>query len=170
MNEMLGNQYFMARKFIEAERAYEFHLRTHELTDNILKKLIICYSQTDQLEKSWNNFLILTKRNIATIIETDPIKDDCPCPEIIAHIESSTKTESHSDTTLLTLAMLTLYTSIDKSKAYFAKLMHNDKYKDDIAEVLIRIKQYQNLNKQYQIRALFKHKNIYTTTNQKNGV
>src|SRR5574340_573758 len=89
MSEMLGNQYFLSRKYCEALRELEESLLKNPSNKSIKKKLIICYVMAGKVYTALELFEQLITEDIYFIINTDPILDDCPCPEIIYEIENS---------------------------------------------------------------------------------
>jgi len=78
MSEMLGNQYFMARNYFAALSELEKVFEKNPTNKSLKRKLIICYTQTNDLEKALILFNELVEEDIEFIIEADAIKDDCP--------------------------------------------------------------------------------------------
>ena len=89
MSEMLGNQYFMARKYQEAVKELEPIYLNDPGNKNVSRKLIIGYIQTGKLMKGLELFTSLVKEDISFIVNADPIFDDCPCSEIIKELQPS---------------------------------------------------------------------------------
>ncbi len=56
MSEMLGNRYFIARQFDKAVTYLEQALSESPGSVDIIKKLIICYIETGDVEKAFNHF------------------------------------------------------------------------------------------------------------------
>lgn len=125
MSEMLGNQYFLARKFCEALTELEEALNKDPLNKSIRKKLIICYIRTNQVDKALIHFIHLVNEDIHFIINTDPILDDCPCPEIIYELENALETKNIVERNIA-LGMLWLYCDLSTSIKYFSELPQND--------------------------------------------
>jgi tetratricopeptide (TPR) repeat protein len=119
MYEMLGNQFFLARKFSQA--ADNLKKALEKCPDNkiIQRKLVICYSQTGQVQRALDVFLNLIKKDIEFLIQTDPVDDDCPCPEITHQMEKKYYENKDSLEYQLVLGMLWLYCSVGKSLHYF---------------------------------------------------
>lgn len=134
---MLGNQYFMARKYSEAMAELESALQSDPNNIKIKKKLVICYTQTDRMMDSFDLFYKLVNENPKIIIDTDPILDDCPCPEIIQYL-SSNAGQSHQLNNNLMMGILWLYCDITKSQHYF-ELYCKDSPKDKRAAEIIKI-------------------------------
>lgn len=135
MSEMLGNQYFMARKYSEAEEVFLECLRKD--TDNVLikKKLIICFTQTGQIENALRLFEQFVDSNIDIILSTNPVIDDCPCPELVYDLEKNINSVEEINSKELILGILWLYCNIEKSIKYFddaVKLMPGN-------EIILRI-------------------------------
>ncbi|MCB0732034.1 MAG: hypothetical protein KDC88_13475 [Ignavibacteriae bacterium] len=139
MNEMLGNQYFMARNYMEAANTFQSVLHDEPNNLNAKKKLIISLTQVGKYSKSLDLFFDLINENIDFIVDTDPIKDDCPCAELVNNLELVTKYGTHSLTTLQTLGILWLYCDINKSVEYFEKALQvkpNDEKTNAILYIL----------------------------------
>jgi tetratricopeptide (TPR) repeat protein len=125
MNEMLGNQFFLTRRFNNATTHFEKALVLNPTNNDVKKKLIICYIQQNELKLALKLFTDLITDNIETILQSDPSKDDCPCQQMISEIENSqTKlTETEKNTIL---GILWLYCDKLKSKSYFEKLVKQE--------------------------------------------
>jgi tetratricopeptide (TPR) repeat protein len=136
MNEMLGNQYFMTRNYLLAANAFQEVLREDPKNINARKKLIISFTQIGKFTKAVELFSQFITENIDKIIETDPIKDDCPCPELVRNLEHITEHGSESFTTYQTLGILWLYCDLNKSIEYFEKAI-SLKPKDEMANSIL---------------------------------
>lgn len=123
---MLGNQFFMARNYPAAQKELEEVYLKEPKNISVKKKLLICYTQTGKLKEAINLFFELIKENIEYILNTDPIKDDCPCPELIEKIEKHFHVENSNTEHLLILAIIWLYCDEQKSLEYFYKLQEVD--------------------------------------------
>jgi tetratricopeptide (TPR) repeat protein len=119
MSEMLGNQYFLARKYDLARTELQTSLLKDAKNKGICRKLIICYTQTGEIDRALEIFLSLIKEDVDYIINTDPIDDDCPCPEIVFDLEKEIPNNKNSKNFTLTLGMLWLYCDLKKSIDYF---------------------------------------------------
>lgn len=142
MSEMLGNQYFMARKYDLAEPVLESCLRKYPENKSIKKKLIVCYTQTGKLELTLPLFLSLIKDDIEFIINTDPIEDDCPCPELIYDLENSDKSRTDLIVEYEKLGVLWLYCDVNKSLYYFKRALSLDPTKTVLKSIQVIIKNY----------------------------
>lgn len=122
MNEMLGNQYFLARRFQDATNQFEKALLTNPSNTNVKKKLIICYLQVNEIRMATKIFEDLISEDISIILNSDPDKDDCPCLKMISELENfhSNLTENEKNAAL---GILWLYCDIINSKKYFNKLL-----------------------------------------------
>ena len=142
MSEMLGNQYFLARRYSDAYYELEAELRK-ETADrkSISKKLIICYLQTDQIEKAFEMFYSIVTRNVNIITDTNPEKDGCPCPEIIEenlpHLKSNNDFEQK-----LKMGILWLYCDIKKSIEYFEKINAEERFTKEINKIITVLKSH----------------------------
>jgi len=60
------------------------------------------------------------------VIKTDPISDDCPCPELVFDMEQKLENSQKSLDFNLILGMLWLYCNVDKSLYYFNRVLQID--------------------------------------------
>lgn len=139
MSEMLGNQYFMVRKYCEALAEFEEEYRKGTANKSVRKKLIICFIKTNRIKEAFEIFIKLVDEDLEFIINTDPIFDDCPCPDIIYELENSIETDNRDERKLI-LGMLWLFCDIKKSIKYFSKLPMNDV----IGDLLNKLNKTQN--------------------------
>jgi pentatricopeptide repeat protein len=123
MSEMLGNQYFLARNYVRAASELFKALKTDIRNKAIRKKLIICYSQIGEIEKALDMFISLIKEDVDCVINTDPISDDCPCPELVYDMEQKLENNKKSMDFNLILGMLWLYCNVEKSIFYFNRVL-----------------------------------------------
>lgn len=124
MSEMLGNQYFMARRYQSALEEFESVLLSDPSNKQVRKKLIICYLQVGKINQSFDLFVDLISEDINCIVDTDPEIDDCPCPEIVNNLEEifGNSNLSKSDR-FKVLGILWLFCDHNKSAAYFLKYL-----------------------------------------------
>lgn len=122
-SEMLGNKYFLARNYNLAALNFQETLITDPVNKTARKKLIICYTQTGQIKKAFENFYLLAKEDINFIIDTDIVADDCPCAELTAKYGNVLPYENESVDLKLMLAMLWLYCSVEKSLKFFRQIL-----------------------------------------------
>jgi pentatricopeptide repeat protein len=146
MSEMLANQYFMVRKFSEAETAYEKVLIKDPLNKAVRKKLIVCYAHNCKVRKALELFYRLIREDIRVIINTDVVADDCPCPELINKFELSKKSELSYVETLEVFGILWLFCDINKSVEFFEKLKEYNP-KENIYKEILSIYSSYNLEK-----------------------
>lgn len=118
---MLGNQYFMARNYAGAQHEFEEYLTRYPDNLFIIKKLIICYTQTGHIEKALNYFRALIEKNISLIVDTEPAKEDCPCPELVDNLESTKSINTSSFDYFVILGIIWLYCDANKSIEYFER-------------------------------------------------
>ncbi|NOY06486.1 MAG: tetratricopeptide repeat protein [Chlorobi bacterium] len=137
---MLGNQLFMARNYPSATLHLERALQAHPGNKAILRKLIICYTQIGETERALDAFVSLIKDDIDYIIETNPISDDCPCPEIVFKLEDDLHGEEASYDDNLVLGMLWLYCNAERAWDYFHKALTQRPGNSKIKSVLTIIK------------------------------
>lgn len=138
MSEMLANQYFLVRRFSEAEKVYEKILS--ENPNNLLakKKLIICYVNNSKIRQALELFYNVISKDISVITSTNIKDDDCPCPEIITKFDKINEPTLSHQSKLEILGMLWLYCDYYKSIQYFEKLKEfnpNEKIYSDILKI-----------------------------------
>ncbi len=126
MNEMLGNQFFMARNYPAAQKEFEEVYLTKPENISVKKKLLICYTQTGKLKEAIKLFCEIINDDLEIILKTDPVKEDCPCPELIEKIEKQIHLENENKELLFVLAIIWLYCDENKSLEYFNKLNEID--------------------------------------------
>lgn len=145
MSEMLGNHYFQLRDFSLAERTYEC-LSQNQLTDlRIIKKLIICYTQTYHLDKALELLLLLIKKDINTLHNSNLKEDDCPCNELIFQIENGKIKYASEYETYISLGILWLYCKHTTSLKYFQMALNKNSKNQNLIKVITFLK---NLSKQ----------------------
>jgi tetratricopeptide (TPR) repeat protein len=124
---MLGNKYFLARNYQGAAQNLQYVLSQNPINKGARKKIVICYTQIGEIEKAFENFYALVKEDINFIINTDPVADDCPCPELVEKYAKVLPYEDNSSDMKLILGMLWLYCDVDKSLELFRDIAANTK-------------------------------------------
>jgi tetratricopeptide (TPR) repeat protein len=144
MSEMLGNQYFMARNFFDAISELEKVFEKNPLNKSLKRKLIICYTQTNDLKKALLLFEELVQEDINFIIEADPIKDDCPCPELVKELDNPNSTPYFEDKfdNLVCQGIIWLYCDVTKSYEYFKQAQQLNSQNQVINSILEKIENY----------------------------
>lgn len=122
MSEMLANQYFMVRRFLDAEAVFENVLAQDPLNKLAKKKMIICLVHNGKIKKALDLFYKVISEDITIITNTNLKDDDCPCPEIISRFEEIMEPELSFQSKLEILGMLWLYCDYYKSIQQFEKL------------------------------------------------
>jgi len=144
MSEMLGNHYFQLKNYLLAEHTYE-KLSPKELSElKILKKLIVCYTQTYKLEKALKLFLQLIETNINTIIRTNSNEEYCPCNDLIFSIESGNIKYENEFQTFIVLGILWLYCNYKTSLNYFKMAAAEDPNNTFLNKAITLIENYSN--------------------------
>lgn len=145
MSEMLGNHYFQVRNFMLAEHTYE-KLSPNQLSDfKILKKLIICYTQTYKLDKALKTFNLLIEKDINTNIYSNLRDEDCPCDDLIFKIESGEVKYSTDELKYTALAILWMYCNHKTALNYFQLALDENPRNKNLNKVIRSIR---NLSKQ----------------------
>lgn len=125
MNEMLGNQYFLARRFKDASNQFEKALLIDPENNGIKKKLIICYLQIREIHLALKLFTDLVSENIEILLKQDPKNLDCPCKQMINEIENHPSRLSELERNTI-LGILWTYCDAFHSKQYFSRLRELD--------------------------------------------
>ncbi len=138
MSEMLANQYFLVRRFSEAEKVFEKILSDNPKNNLAKKKLIICYINNGKIKEALNLFYDVISSDITVITNTNVANDDCPCPEIITKFDKINEPSMSYQTKLEIMGMLWLYCDYYKSIQHFEKLKEfnpNEKIYSDILKI-----------------------------------
>jgi tetratricopeptide (TPR) repeat protein len=142
MSEMLGNQYFLARKYTLAEIELGNALAKDPENKGILRKLIICNVQKGNNERALKFFLSLVEEDISFIADSDPVMDDCPCTELVYDLEAQIDSDKNSLDYNLRLGMLWLYCDTKKSIQYFETCQKIAPANPMIKKILSQLKTY----------------------------
>lgn len=140
MSEMLGNQYFLTHRFLEARKELQEAYQKNPTNKCIQKRLIICYIKTGQYKKAFELFYHLVSQDIRFIINSDFLKEGCPCMDIIAELESTEITESDTNK-ILSLAILWLFCNPQNSIKYF-EMLRDKTYKSKINRLINKINHF----------------------------
>ena len=127
MSEMLANYHFIVRNYCNAVPQLEDELQRNPFNKQIMKKLIICYTQTNQLQQALKLFTQLIENDIDFIINTNQEYEDCPCPDLIAMLENQTVPRPNNFELYSELGILWLYCDRNESNKYFLKALELDK-------------------------------------------
>jgi len=142
MSEMLGNQYFMTRKYSLAADELKKALSKDPTNKWIRRKLIICEIQNGDINKALDLFVSLVEEDVAFIIYADPIIDDCPCPELVYDMEEKFYDNKNSLDYHLKLAMIWLYCNVKKSLHYFNLSLNIDRDNKLIKKIINHLTSY----------------------------
>ncbi|MCG8607594.1 hypothetical protein MJD09_21745 [bacterium] len=119
MERMLGNQYFMARRFEDAIPCFENALRKTPSDPGIMKHLIGCYVMTGNIEGALHNLGDLLARGIAKGIDPLPDAEEDAFRQMLAEwYRKPPRTQSRFEY-LLSIAILTLLCEPELAPAYF---------------------------------------------------
>lgn len=132
----------MARNYSAAQKEFEEVLSKYPQNRSAKKKLIVCYTQTGKVREAFNYFKEFVEKDIEFIVKTDPIKDDCPCPELIDKLEPKINDVVDSFDYNLIMGIIWLYCDINHSNHYFSKLKELDPGNTDVELVLSSIQNY----------------------------
>ncbi len=148
MSEMLGNQYFMARKYENALKEFEECEAQGKANKSMRKKMVICYTQVGKIQKAAEVLRDLVYEDLDFILNTDPVNDDCPCSQLVTELEAKSNFTIQSFDYLLALGILWLYCNLDKSVEYLKKA-REIKADDNISSILVRLTQKQTEQKKF---------------------
>ena len=142
MCEMLGNQYFLARKYSLAANELGKALLKNPTNKAIRRKLIICEIQKDNISKALDLFVSLVEEDVSYIIDVDPIMDDCPCSELVYDLEEQFDNNQSSLNHLLKLAMIWLYCDVNKSLYYLNFCLSIDSDNNIVRKIINHLTSY----------------------------
>ncbi|MEG8947776.1 hypothetical protein [Rosettibacter firmus] len=140
MSEMLGNYHFLIRDYSSAIDELENFLLVNPDDKRARKKLIICYTQVDELTKALNLFYSLVEQDIDFIINTDPEKEDCPCPDLVKKLEDNQSLYNNKYWFFIELGILWLYCDKQKSLKYFEEAYAIDSSDERVLSIIKKIK------------------------------
>lgn len=123
MNEMLANYQFLVRNYQNAVNELIDVVANNPLNKKARKKLIICFTQTNQLSKALELFVSLINEDLDFVINTNPEVEDCPCPELVTKLENGEIERTDKYELFIELGILWLYCSPQKSLVKFNKAL-----------------------------------------------
>ncbi len=121
MSEMLANYYFQKRDYHSAMMEFEKLSNPSELSKTVKKKMLICYTQEKKIKEALELFGELVSTDINIILQTNHEEELCPCPELVYEYENQSFNQTDDYEHNLTLGILWLYCSINKSFEYLYK-------------------------------------------------
>ena len=107
-----------------------------------MKKLIVCFSQTGEIDKALILFNRLITENIKILIDSSIQKDDCPCSELIPLLESKLPYTLNEQELKLRLGILWLSCDIKKSASIFEEIINNNNENIIVKEIHENLKEY----------------------------
>jgi len=123
MSEMLGNQYFMAKKYKDALAVFEECVQEDKANKGLLKKMVVCYTQVGKIEKAAELLNRLMEEGWDFLLDSDMMEDNCPCKELNLNIEAKYDVIVKSFDYFLALGVLWVYCNIDESIVYFKEAL-----------------------------------------------
>jgi len=135
VSEMLGNQYFLSKKYDNAAINFKQTLLEDPQNKSVRKKLIICYTQIGEINKALDTFVDLIKEDMDFVTNTNIKEDACPCPELIAKYGTVLPYENNSTDLRIMLSILWLYCDANKSLEFFKSLLDENKENEKISSV-----------------------------------
>lgn len=146
MSEMLGNRYFIARKFSKAIPYLEAALTETPQSAKIKRKLIICYIQTGHFDDAFRLLYEVINSDPKVILETDLYYDDCPCVELIPQWQAKEPEAANKMELYEVLGMLYLYCDIDKAIEYFNKAKFGSSHSAKLISLVKKLEQLRPLH------------------------
>lgn len=137
MSEMLGNQYFLSRNYQLAQKEFENSLKNDPNNLFVQKKLILCYAKHLALDKALSILIPLLSRAPDIITETDLVKDDCPCKELIEGFQNSEYL--NLEKTKVILGVLWLYCDVQKALEIFDNIPESSSYNESINKIIYNL-------------------------------
>lgn len=141
MSEMLGNQYFMARNYVSAEKELEPVYQKESENKAIRRKLIICYIQTRKFEKALDVFHSLVQDDVGFITSADSVLDDCPCDELLHEFDKTHDLKEEYEYNI-SHGMLWLYCDKAKSVKYLKKGLKQSPTQEKLKASIKAIQKY----------------------------
>lgn len=150
MSEMLGNHYFNFRKYSLAEKTFEKILPDNYYNISLLKKLTICYTQSQKINSALKLLYHLIKFDNSLILQKVKYDDDCPCRDLINSIEKETTRYETDFNRLTSLGVLWCYCNYKTALKYFKKAALLNSSNGYLNRIIKSLKSYTN-QKQFKI-------------------
>jgi len=147
MSEMLGNRYFIARKFNKAIPYLEAALKESPFAAKIKKKLIICYIQTGRFEEAFKLVYEVIASEPRMILETDLYYEDCPCGELLPLWHEKERQQTNKMELYEILGMLYLYCDLEKAIEYFNKAKFASPHSAKLMSMIKKLRQLRQLHR-----------------------
>ena len=123
---MLANQYFLSRRYKDALQVFEKIIVNEPTNYNVQKKLILCYAESALIDKALDLYYKLIGIDVGLITDTDPVRDDCPCPQLIYDFECAISKHSTNRDMNITLGILWTYCDLERAIFYFRNAANNN--------------------------------------------
>ena len=124
---MLANQYFLSRRYKDALPLFEKVLKNDSGNNTVKKKLILCYAESGLINKALHLFHEVVKTDVGIITDTDPVRDDCPCPQLIYDFECSITNIKGEREMEIILGILWTFCDLERAIHYFGKAASKDR-------------------------------------------
>lgn len=144
MSEMLGNHYFNFRNYLLAEKTFERILAENYHNTSLLKKLSICYTQSQKINRALKLLNHLIEIDISLVLQGVKYDEDCPCNELIRKIENEYDINKENFDSLVILGVLWCYCNHKTALKYFikaAELKPSNRY---LKKIIGSLKSYSN--------------------------
>jgi pentatricopeptide repeat protein len=139
MNEMLGNHYFLTKRFKEAIPQYKSVLVDNPKQILIRKKLIICLLKEGEIKEAIRLFVEMLNEDAEQIFNIQKEEDDCICKQIIFELENNPTLLSDIEKSKV-LGILWLFCNSLTSIKYFEKLENEFPKTPIYKDILTKIK------------------------------
>jgi tetratricopeptide (TPR) repeat protein len=136
VSEMLANRYFIARDFAAAAPVFEKVLEKDPRNERARKKLVICHTQTGNLDRAIELLLETLREAPRSIIDTHPQEEDCPCPELTGTLWRRFPYELNQLDTMVKLGILELYCNLARSMNFWRQLVELEPNEPRFVQIL----------------------------------
>ena len=136
----------MVRNYPGAAKELKDALQRNPGSKGIRRKLVVCFNEIGEIRRAFKYFISLIDEDADFIIRTDPVDDDCPCPELVFEAERGLHNNRDSIDFVLRMAMLWLYCDVHESIRYFRQAQQMAPGDGDIKKALTLLKSKEMLS------------------------
>ncbi len=141
MSLMLANRYFLDRDYLHALPLLEAALSEAPHSSSIRKKLIVTDIVLSRLSEALDLLEQAVEEDPRSIIDTRADDEECPCPDLSRALEKRLPYATDPYPVLLSLGMLELYCSLDRSRTYLAQAARLRAEEPRLPRILLRLQQ-----------------------------
>ncbi len=136
MDRMLGNQYFLARKFKEAIPHFEKVLVKSPGDSAVFKNLIFCLVVTEELDKAVAQMIMALHHSPEFLVELSAATDTNPYQEVFLERFTKPPATLSGGNYALAMGILSLYCHAELAVSYFHEAKKHSRNKKAIEEIL----------------------------------